>query len=232
MVIEDLFDMHVPPWLLLILTSYLTERSMVMFYDGATSSPRSLPGSSPQGAFLGIFFFIIKYNAASLRPKISKPLTGNMCRFKRRNCRSFSCMKHAKDMHALYIDDLTEAEGVDLKKEVIDDPVQRPFPLNFHERTQHIFPTENSLLQKQLIKVEQFTIENKMKINESKSQIMIFNKSRKYDFPPEYSFANNVILEVVEKTRLIGIILTSDLRWEANTLYVLKLLPKCGYYEG
>ena len=123
-------------------------------------------------------------------------------------------------MHALYIDDWTESEGVDLKKEVIDDQVQRPFPLNFHERTQHIFPTENSLLQKQLIKVEQFTIENKMKINESKSQIMIFNKSRKYDFPPEYSFANNVILEVVEKTRLLGIILTSDLRWEANTLFI------------
>ena len=59
-----------------------------------------------------------------------------------------------------------------------------------------------------------------MKINESKSQIMIFNKSRKYDFPPEYSFANNVILEVVEKTRLLGIILTSDLRWEANTLFI------------
>ena len=136
MVIEDLYDMHVPPWLLLILTSYLTERSMVMCYNGATSSPRSLPGSSPQGAFLGIFFFIIKYNAASLRPKISKPLTGNMCRFKRRNCRSFSCMKHAKDMHALYIDGLTEADVMDLKKEVIDDPFQRPFPLNFHERTQ------------------------------------------------------------------------------------------------
>ena len=29
MVIEDLFDMHVPPWLLLILTSYLTGRSMI-----------------------------------------------------------------------------------------------------------------------------------------------------------------------------------------------------------
>ena len=58
-------------------------------------------------------------------------------------------------MHCtVYIDDLTEAEGVDLKKEIIRDPVQRPFPLNFHERTQHIFPNEHSVLQKQLIKVE------------------------------------------------------------------------------
>ena len=49
MVIEDLFDMHVPPWLLLILSSYLTKRSMIMYYNGETSSPRDLPGSSPQG---------------------------------------------------------------------------------------------------------------------------------------------------------------------------------------
>ena len=49
---------------------------------------------------------------------------------------------------------------------------------------------------------------------------MIFNKSRKYDFPPEYCFSNNEILKVVEDTRLFGIILTSDLRWEANTLFV------------
>ena len=52
MVIEDLFDMHVPPWLLLILISYLTQRTMVLSYNGATSSPRDLPGSSPQGALL------------------------------------------------------------------------------------------------------------------------------------------------------------------------------------
>ena len=55
MVIEDLYDMHVPAWLLLILSSYLTGRSMILTYNGASSSPRNLPGSSPQGAFLGIF---------------------------------------------------------------------------------------------------------------------------------------------------------------------------------
>ena len=48
MVIEDLYDMHVPPWLLLILISYLTQRTMVLSYNGATSarqfSPRCFPG--------------------------------------------------------------------------------------------------------------------------------------------------------------------------------------------
>ena len=43
MVIEDLYNMHVPPWLLLILSSYLTGRSMILTYNGAYFSPRSLP---------------------------------------------------------------------------------------------------------------------------------------------------------------------------------------------
>ena len=56
-----------------------------------------------------------------------------------------------------------------------------------------------------------------MRINESKSKIMIFNKSRKYDFQPEFSFNDGETLEVVEETRLLGIVLTPDLRWFGNT---------------
>ena len=63
-VIEDLADMQVPGWLLLIIVSYLTGRSMFMRFNGATSSRRFLPGSSPQGAFLGILPFIIIFNGA------------------------------------------------------------------------------------------------------------------------------------------------------------------------
>ena len=46
---------------------------------------------------------------------------------------------------------------------------------------------------------------------------MIFNKLKKYDFPPEYSFRNGENLEVLEQTKLLGIQLTSDLRWSSNT---------------
>ena len=164
MVIEDLFDMHVPPWLLLILTSYLTGRSMIMHYKGQVSSPRDLPGSSPQGAFLGIFFFVVKYDAASLRPAIPRLLAQPAaCKVKKTKCKTASCIKHAEDMHALYIDDLSEAEAIDLKKCLVKDPVQRHYPLNFHERTQHILPVDKSSLQKQLQTVEDFTDKNLMK---------------------------------------------------------------------
>ena len=214
MVIEDLHDMHVPPWLLLILISYLTQRTMVLSYNGATSSPRDLPGSSPQGAFLGIFFFVVKYNGASLRPNIPR-LMLEQCKAKFKTCRKPGCMKHSKEMHALYIDDLSEAEAIELKKQLVDDPVQRPFPLNYHERTQHVLPA-GSILQQNLNRVEEFTLTNQMKINERKSKVMIFNKSRNYDFPPEFAFSNGEVLECLESTKLLGIYLTSDLRWQEN----------------
>ena len=33
------------------------------------------------------------------------------------------------------VDDLSEAVAINLKKELISDPVIRQYPLNFHERT-------------------------------------------------------------------------------------------------
>ena len=93
-VIEDLADMKVPGWLLLILVSYLTDRSMHMRYKGATSSRRYLPGSSPQGAFLGILLFIIIFNGALLRPRIPR----------------------LSSLNLKYIDDLSMLYALNLKK--------------------------------------------------------------------------------------------------------------------
>ena len=174
--------MHVPPWLLLILASYLTERSMILTYAGATSSPKDLPGSSPQGAFLGIFFFVVKYNAASLRPNIPRIMWNGRCNLTRRRCTMLGCEKHSKDMHALYIDDLSEAEAVNLKKQLMNDPVIRPYPLNRHKRTKHILPA-GSILQNNLNRIESFTSTKLMKLNEQNLKVMIFIKSKKYHFP-------------------------------------------------
>ena len=44
---------------------------------------------------------------------------------------------------------------------------------------------------------------------------MLFNKSGNYDFPQEFSL-NGDILECLEKTKLLGIYLTPELRWKEN----------------
>ena len=49
---------------------------------------------------------------------------------------------------------------------------------------------------------------------------MTFNKSKKFDFPPEVHFANNQLLEVISETKLVGVIISNDLKWKKNTDYV------------
>ena len=93
-------------------------------------------------------------------------------------------------------------------------------PLQFNERTGHILNSHN-LLQEDLSIVHEFTSSKLMKIKEAKTQIMKFNFSHSRDFPPELhipGFANNH--EVIDQTKLLGVMLSNDLRWEANTSYI------------
>ena len=50
---------------------------------------------------------------------------------------------------------------------------------------------------------------------------MLFNKSIKYDCQPELHM-NDEVLEVVSKMKLLGVIITEDLRWHDNTTYIIK----------
>ena len=65
-----------------------------------------------------------------------------------------------------------------------------------------------------------------MKINQKKTKVILFNNSRKYDFPPQLSFDDNDddVLEVVEKLRLLGVVVTSNLNWQAHVDYMCKKL--------
>ena len=167
-VIQDLFDMHAPGWILAILCSYLSGRSMTMSYGSASSSPRSLPGSTSQGALLGGLIFIIKYNGACLLPQISSPVCSP-----------------PPILSVKFVDDHSCAIKIDLKKSLIHDPVQRLGPLNFHERTEHVLPVNSNCLHSELNDLYGYTINNLMKINVNKTKIMLFNSSKSYDFPPE-----------------------------------------------
>ena len=51
---------------------------------------------------------------------------------------------------------------------------------------------------------------------------MIFNNSRSYDFPPELSFSDGSHLQVVEETKLLGVMLQSNLKWNSNTKFIVK----------
>ena len=51
---------------------------------------------------------------------------------------------------------------------------------------------------------------------------MIFNKSRKWDFPPEVSFNDGTQLDVITETKLVGVMISDNLSWNKNTAYICK----------
>lgn len=206
LVVQDLYDMHTPAWLLKILISYLSNRSMYLTYNGAKSSVKPLPGGGPQGAYLGGIIFIIKYNGAFLRPPIPRNIAGPVTE-----------SKHEK---VKFVDDGTVAVSIDLKKCLVPDPVPRPRPLNYRERTGHILPDVNNLLHYFVKDTEKFVETNNLVINKKKTKVMLFNKSRKLDFPPEVQFSNSIPIEYITETKLVGVVLSENLTWHKNTLYI------------
>ena len=206
LVIQDLYDMHTPSWLLKIVISYLTDRSMFLTFNNSQSSKKMLPGGGPQGAYLGGLIFIIKYNGAFLRPPIPRPVRGPVLKSKAEKVK--------------FVDDGTVAITIDLKQCLVPDPVDRARPVNYHERTGHILPAQNNLLQYYVEDTEKFTTENKMVINKKKTKIISFTKSRKWDFPPELTFSDGSMIEYTSETKLVGVILSENLSWGKNTTYI------------
>ena len=60
-----------------------------------------------------------------------------------------------------------------------------------------------------------------MKINEKKTKSIIFNFTKKYQFTTRLSI-NNKDIEVVDSTRLLGTIISNDLRWDLNTAEIVR----------
>ena len=84
-----------------------------------------------------------------------------------------------------------------------------------------ILPSNRNLLQSTLDDIHSYTEDNLMKINVSKTKVMLFNTSRNFDFPPEVVLpGSKTFLDVVDQTRLLGIQLTADLKWYQHSKYI------------
>ena len=60
-----------------------------------------------------------------------------------------------------------------------------------------------------------------MLINEKKTKFLLFNFKDKYQFSTRLSL-NNKVIEVLESTKLLGTIITTDLSWDQNTMNIVK----------
>ena len=79
--------------------------------------------------------FTVKFNPACLRPPISRNIP----------------QKHSKTMSVKYFDDATMAASINLKEQLVNDPVDRMKPLQYTESSQLVLPEESNVLQQYIM---------------------------------------------------------------------------------
>ena len=114
----------------------------------------------------------------------------------------------------------------------------KPQPDNYHARTGHILPVENSLVYQQLLKTMEYSVNNEMKINFKRLKQCY--STPVLDVVPDLRLDGHE-LEVVEELRLLGIITRSDMKWTSNSenmvtranrrLWILRRLKSLGAKE-
>ena len=92
-------------------------------------------------------------------------------------------------------------------------PVQ---PTTFHSRTGHYLPPESSHIHKEIARLQEYSSANQMKINVEKTKLMIF---KAIDVHPVIEMDDKQ-LEIVESMKLLGVIVTSDMKWHQNTDFI------------
>ena len=211
--VTKLSDMGVPGWLLRLVVAFPQNRKIKVKYKGKYSKLFSLPGGCPPSSLLGLFLFLILINDAGFSEQENN--VGDMITRKKR-------IAELNVIHMKYVDDLAMAEAVKMNTQLKNVPLQsRPQPDTFRARTGHKLNNEESHVFKQLIEIQNYAESNKMKLNIQKTKLMLFNPCKTKDFMPEFSVNQNRV-ELIEQTKLLGVILSSDLSWAANTEYIVK----------
>ena len=164
-------------------------------WNGVTSSERKLNGGGPQGATFGIWEYLTQSNSNS------------------------DCVD--PDYRFKFVDDMTVLEKVNLL-------VAGLASFNCHASVPSDIPTHGQLIpaehlksQEYITKILEWTDKQKMIMNQKKTKVMIFNFTNNYQFTTKLMM-NNEFLEVVNEAKLLGVIITDDLKWDKNIEYLVK----------
>ena len=185
----------VRPALIPMLTNYLQHRDMTIKWHGCQSKTRQINGGGPQGATFGILEYLSQSNSSA------------------------DCVE--SDNRFKFMDDLTILELVNLATIGLSS-------YNFKQHVASDIPSHNQFIQgsqlksqENMSKINQWTKQQKMKLNAKKTKNMIFNFSKKSQFATRILLENEN-LETVTSTKLLGTVITSDLKWTENTSYLVK----------
>ena len=178
-----------------ILISFFQDRHQSVKWRGIITSPKKINGGGPQGATLGILEYLSQSNN-------SADCVGLDERFK-------------------FVDDLTVLEIVNLLTIGLSSfNTKQQVPNDMNEENLYI-PPENLKSQEYLDKIDSWTNSQKMKINSNKTKTMLFNFTNKYQFRTRLKL-NNETIETVDHMKLLGTVISSDLKWDLNTNIIVK----------
>ena len=178
-----------------VLVNYFQDRKMSVKWHGCRSVPKDIRGGGPQGATLGLLEYLSQSNE-------SADCVGVADRFK-------------------FVDDLSILEVVNLLTVGITSyNLKQHIPSDIPVHNQYI-PPDNLESQIWLEKINNWTEQQKMMINEKKTKTMIFNYTDNFQFTTRLQVKNKNV-EVLKSTKLLGTILSDDLTWDLNTRSIVK----------
>ena len=152
--IQSFIKNGVRPSLIPILINYFQDREMSVKWHGVRSVPRTIKGGGPQGATLGILEYLSQSNN-------SADCVNQEDRFK-------------------FVDDLTILEIVNLLTIGLSSfNVREQVPTDIPTHGQFVNP-QDLKSQEWLNKINDWTDEQKMVINQKKTKTMIFNYTEEY----------------------------------------------------
>ena len=154
-----------------------------------------MPGGAPKGASLGLWSFLSQTND---NPE---------------NSGSDEIYKFVDDKSVIEIINLF---SIGLASHNVKASVPSNIPV-----TNNFIPSEHLKTQGNMERVDKWTDSKQMKLNIKKTKNIIFNFSRDKKFSTDIKLRNNVI-ETVSETKLLGTIITDDLKWNKNTDFIVK----------
>ena len=193
--IEAFIEVGVRPALIPMLINYFQNRKMIVKWKGIFSTMRALKGGGPQGGTFGILEYLSQSND-------NADMVNKDDRFK-------------------FVDDLTILEIINLLiTEISSYDIYSHVPSDIPTHNGYI-DKQNLMSQRNLSLINLWTKKKKMILNKKKTKNMIFNFSKKKRFTTRL-IADDENIEVIKDIKLLGTIITYDLKWDANNQYIVK----------
>ena len=193
--VQSFAENGVRPSLLPLLTNYFQSREMRIKWHGILSQPRKMPGSGAMGSTIGNY----EFDSQTTHNADCVPL---------------------EDKYK-FVDDLSVLEVLNLVNIGISSHnCRQQIPSDLPTHGQVVDPNQLKT-QGYLNKINIWTENQQMSISEKKTKSMIVNFTDKFQFHTRLQLKGKNV-EIVEKTKILGTILTNTLSWNENCSYLIK----------